>query len=235
MSGEPRTGSWRRRLRVAGLALAAFVLLTSPWIAPALFSHLSFFRLQRIEVHGLRYMPESVLRERLAVDTTMSVWMDLRELEKKLEGHPQLRSVTLSRRLPGTLVVRVDERRPLALVPRAQGFVAIDDSGAIIPLDLSTGTVDVPILRDADTVLVRLLAVLRKEQPALYERVSEVTPIGRDEVRIELRTVTVLAMSDVTVQRLLDILPVERDLRAKGIKAAELDLRYQRDVIVRVK
>jgi hypothetical protein len=41
-------------------------------------------------------------------------------------------------------------------------------------------------------------------------------------------------MADVTVQRLADILPVERDLANKQLRAAELDLRYREQVIVRL-
>jgi cell division protein FtsQ len=38
----------------------------------------------------------------------------------------------------------------------------------------------------------------------------------------------------VTVQRLADILPVERDLATRQLRASELDLRYREQVIARL-
>ena len=228
---------WKRRALLGGLILLGGVLAASPWWGPRALSHLSFFRLTRVEVHGLRYMAESQLRERLGADTTQSIWMDLQPLEQRLAAHPQLLSVTLSRKLPGTLVVRVEERQPVAIVPSSRGFTAIDERGATIPVDPANGDVDVPVLHKNDSIVVRLLANLRRNEPALYHRISEISRVGRDELRIELATVSILAMTDVTVQRLLDILPVERDLARKGVQVAELDLRFfgSGQVIARLK
>jgi cell division protein FtsQ len=230
-----RLALWLPRLRLAGWVLLAATIMSGPWWGPRMLSNLSFFRMQRVEVHGLRYLAESDLLKQLAVDTSLSIWTDLGPLEKKLELHPQLLGVTLSRKLPGTLVVRVEEREPVAIVPGPSGFVAIDESGSKIPVDPASGDVDVPILSAADTSLVRLLSAIRSSQPALFQRISAIRRVGKDELRIELLTIPVLAMSDVTVPRLLDILPVERDLAAKGIRVAELDLRFFGQVIARLK
>jgi cell division protein FtsQ len=189
--------------------------------------------MQRVEVHGLQYLSEAELLKQLAVDTTYSIWTDLGPLQKRLTLHPQLLSVTLSRKLPGTLVIRVEERQPLALVPGPRGFVAVDDSGAAVPVDPSRGTIDVPILQAADTTVLRLLAAVRDSEPALFGRISEIERVGTNELDIHLREVRVLAMSDITLTRLLDILPVERDLASKGMRVAELDLRYSGQVIAR--
>jgi cell division protein FtsQ len=82
-------------------------------------------------------------------------------------------------------------------------------------------------------VLLRLLAGIRAANPALFDRISQARRSG-DEVRLELATLTILAMADVTVQRLADILPVERDLANRQLRAAELDLRYREQVIARL-
>ncbi len=230
------TTLWKRRALRGGLIVLGAILAVSPWWGPRALSHLSFFRMQRVEVHGLRYLAESELLEHLAVDTSLSIWVDLHPLQQRLAAHPQLLSVRVSRKLPGTLVVRVQERQPVAIVPSTKGFLAIDEHGATIPVDPASGDVDVPILQNkADTSLLKLLAELKKHEPALYQRISEVSRVGKNELRIDLKTVAILAMSDVTVQRLLDILPVERDLAGKGVRVAELDLRFLGNVIARPK
>jgi hypothetical protein len=100
-------------------------------------------------------------------------------------------------------------------------------------MDPTRTAVNLPVLAGRDTTILRLLAGIRAAHPSLFARISEVRRTG-DEVRLELANVTVLAMADVTVQRFADILPVERDLAGKQLRAAELDLRYRERVIARL-
>jgi cell division protein FtsQ len=221
--------------RVGAVVALGIAVVSSPWWGPQTMSHLSFFRMRRVEIHGLVYLPRAELMQRLAVDTTGSIWMDLGVLRGRIADHPQLIGVSLSRKLPGTLVVRVQERQPVALVQRKNALAAVDAEGEVLPLDPSMSDVNVPVLRSADSSILRFLAELRENEPKLFSRVSEVTREGRDELRIQLFTFPVRAMTDVTVARLLDIIPVERDLTAKGIRVAELDLRFRGQVIARTK
>jgi cell division protein FtsQ len=63
---------------------------------------------------------------------------------------------------------------------------------------------------------------------------SAISPVGVDELRIELQSHVVRAMKDVTLERLADIDPVEADLERKQLRAAEIDLRYRDQVIARL-
>lgn len=230
----PRRPRSRRLLRLAGMAMGAIILALAPWWAPPILSRLSFFQLRRIEIEGLRYLDPSEVTERLQVDTTQSIWMDLRPLEARVATHPQVAEVDVGRRLPGTLVVEVTEHLPIALVPTRSGFQVVDAEGRVLPVDPSRTRVNLPIVGTRDTVLLRLLEGIRAEQPGIFARISEAHRVGRDELRLELPTVAILAMMDVTVQRLADIIPVERDLANRNIRASELDLRYRERVIARL-
>ena len=232
-AGPPRPPRWRRVLRIATIAMTGTAILLAPWWAPPLLSRLSFFRLRKVEIDGLRYLDPADVAARLEVDTTRSIWIDLSPLEARVAAHPQVAEVDIGRRLPATIVVRVREHLPIALVPSRSGFRVVDGRGTVLPMDPSRTGVNLPIVATADTALLRLLAGIRDGQPGIFARISEARRVGRDEVRLQLPTVAVLAMMDVTVQRLADILPVERDLASRQIEAAELDLRYRERVIAR--
>src|SRR5690349_24637419 len=72
-----RKARLRRRARISGIVLALLVLIASPWWGRRALSHLSFFRLRKVEIEGLRYMPPADVAARMKVDTSQSIWMDL--------------------------------------------------------------------------------------------------------------------------------------------------------------
>jgi hypothetical protein len=216
------------------MLFASIVVVTSPWWARFIASRLSYFRVRRVEIVGVRYLAPSDILARLRVDTTRSVWDDPRPLEDRVARHPQVSEVSISRKLPGTLVVNVVENLPVALVSTERGFLAFDARGRQLPLDPSRVAVDLPIAARRDTALFRLLAQLRTERPAVFERVSEVRRVGNREVLVHFESLPVRAMLDVTPDRFAEIFPVEADLAKRQARVAELDLRFRDQVIARL-
>ena len=230
----PPPSKRRRVLRTAAVGVVALALIAAPWWGPEVLRRLAFFQVRQVEVRGLRYADASEIVELLRADTTHSVWEELDRWEERAAGHPQVAAVTVERRLPGTLVVLVTERLPVAFVAGRQGLQAVDSAGQVLPIDPSLTPVDVPVIAAADTALLRLLTELRAAAPAMYRRVSEVRREGKDEVLLRLPTVPVRAMLEVTPGRLADLALVEADLARRGHRVAELDLRYRDQVIARL-
>src|SRR3954447_17898125 len=113
---SPLSDVGRLRLRRGAVALAALVVLASPWWARFIASQLSFFRVRRVEIVGIRYLSPNDILTRLRVDTMWSVWDDPTPLEQRVAAHPQVANVSINRKLPGTLVVNVVENMPIAMV-----------------------------------------------------------------------------------------------------------------------
>jgi cell division protein FtsQ len=231
-----RAGSRRRRwwLVPTIVASTAFFVLLSPLWAPLLLRHMAFFRVRHVEIVGARYIQPRDLLDRLKVDTLSSVWDRSGPLEARVSQHPLVRQVEIHRRLPGTLVVRVVEHAPVALVPSTNGFRAYDERGVTLPIDPSTVDVDAPVLNQPDRALLRLLGAARADAPDLYRRVSEARRVGPDEVLLVLDSIPVRALADVTLDRLTDLELVENDLLRRRLRAIELDLRYRDQVIARL-
>ena len=228
---ERRRRPWRR---LAVAAAVVVVVATTPWWGPRVLAEMSFFRLRRVQVVGARYIRADSIVTLLGVDTTRSIWDETDELLARVRNHPQVSDVEISRRVPGTLVVTITERIPVAFVPTARGLQPLDAAGRTLPIDPSRVNVDLPVLARRDTTVLRLLGELRERSPQLYERVSAARRVGRGEIVLELGAVRVRAMEDITVERLADILPVEADLARRQARVAELDLRYRDQVIARL-
>ncbi len=231
---------WRRRLRRIGLVLAGLALVSSPWWGRAGLQHLAFFKVRRVEIQGTRYVSPDEIVSRLRADTSASIWDDLAPWEQRVRGHPSVREVRIVRRLPGTLVVKVTENLPVALVQAAAGLVAVDATGRSLPVNPAAVDVDLPVLATRDTIALRVLGEMRGAQPALFARIGEVRRLAHGDFLFRLTQPSpaafrdILAAADISVERLSDLLPVEQDLVHRQVRATELDLRYRDQVIVRL-
>jgi cell division protein FtsQ len=221
-------------VRLSLIGIAVVLVLGSPFWGPLLLRRLAFFRVHRIEILGARYVAPRDILSRLRVDTMASVWDPTGPLAARVASHPEIEHAVVRRKLPGTLVIEIVERVPIAMVPATGGFRVYDEKGVALPIDLSRVPVDVPVLMERDTTVLRLLGAMRVGRPALYERVSAVRRAGRDELILQLKTEPVRVMQDVTLDRLADIEPVEADLSRRQLRVAEIDLRYRDQVIARL-
>jgi cell division protein FtsQ len=214
--------------------VVGFVALTASLWAPALLRRMAYFRVRRVEIVGAHYVAPSDILSRLHVDTVASIWDPTKPLAERIASHPDIATAVVERKLPGTLVVRVTERTPVALVPASTGFLAFDERGTALRIDPSLVGVDVPILSQRDTTVLRLLGAIRTKMPGLYAQLSEVRRVGSDELVLQLKNWPVRVMRDVSLQRLADIDPIEEDLLRRRVRVAEIDLRYRDQVIARI-
>jgi cell division protein FtsQ len=235
MSSRP-DASWLPRSRLALGSFVLVVLLAMPLWGPRALAHLAFFRVRKVEIIGARYTEPAELLARLKVDTTRSVWDPLPPLAARLASHPGVERVEVTRELPGTLVVEVTERRPVALVPAGAALRAVDERGVMLPIDPSRTPVDAPVVSAArdDAAVYHLLGAMQRDAPRLYARISSIRSTGGGELLLQVADLPVRAMTSVTLARLSDIDPVERDLARRQLRAAELDLRYRDQVIARL-
>ncbi|MEY4608924.1 MAG: putative cell division protein FtsQ [Gemmatimonadota bacterium] len=224
----------RRRLRWVWRGTLLLVLVSSPWWGRAGLRRMEFFRVRRVVIEGTRYAAPDEIVSRLRVDTTASIWDAVSPLVARVRDHPQVREVRIRRRLPGTLVVEVTERPPVALVNMPTGLVVTDADGATLPVDPTAIDVDLPVLATRDTLLLRLLSEVQAALPALYAQVSDARRGVGGSVVLDLAALRLLAGADVSTARLAEALAVQQDLVTRGRSAVELDLRFRDQVVARL-
>jgi cell division protein FtsQ len=232
-AGQTARPAWWRLLRVAAVLGVVGAIVGAPWWGPRVLATLDYFHARRVVFEGVRYARPTELVALLKVDTLQSVWQPLELLTERVGAHPMIERAVVERRLPGTLLIRVVEREPVAYVPRRGQLQPADASGMPLPIDPARFPLDVPIAASADSALLRVLDGLRKDAPTLYARISHSERAGTDEMRFRVGTTTVRTTPDVTVARFKDILPVEADLARNHLRAVELDLRFRDQVIAR--
>jgi hypothetical protein len=109
--------------KIAAVAVGLVVLASAPFLAPLVLRRMSFFHVRRVEIVGARYLTPSTLLRGWNVDTLASVWDPTDPLVvSRVEKYPGVARANVRRKLPGTLVVEIVERVPVALVSAPAGF-----------------------------------------------------------------------------------------------------------------
>ena len=232
--------------RILGVIFLLGILMTAAWGVQKAARSMAFFRVRSIEVRGTHYLDPKEIVARLKVDTLRSLWDDLDPLTERIRRHPQISSVRIGRKMPGTLVVTIDENLPVALIQTPRGLQPFDSLGHQLPIDPARAELDLPIVATDDPVLLKLVGAVRSAQPQLFACIQEARRTGRDEILLTLSSgsagstppdreiVRVRVPLGVPLERLSDIFPVESDLARRQARIEELDLRYRDQVIARI-
>lgn len=223
----------RRKRMLIGLASVAAVALL---IYVAFWSPL--LRVRSIDVVGARHTSEIDVKNASGLSAADNLLtLSISGVEKRIEELPWVKSVRVERRLPGTVRVRIEERRPALVLSLGSARWTIDVSGRV----LEAGVVDkglpaiggMEISRIAPGVVIdeaRALAALevwRSLDRNLKEDVAGIFAPTLERITLSLDNGTLVRYGAAEMlpakKRVLKALLAR--LRAEGRTAAYLDVR----------
>jgi cell division protein FtsQ len=220
--------SRKRWVLVAAIAGGGLVAASA---APGWLRQLEFFKVRRIEVLGARYLSGPEVAAVMKVPADASLFDGTAPYQKAVFQIRGVREVTVSRRWPGTLVVRLRESEPVALSPTPEGLALVDDRGWILPFDPTRVPADLPVA-PADPAVAKALARIRNTAPGLYATIGSAAKAGNDVV-IEAGGKRLLVRRDVTADAIRALVAVMDDLERHQRSYRELDARFTDRVFVR--
>lgn len=141
------------------------------------------FAVNAIEVEGAVHTPrpsiDLVTRRYVGLNLFQ---IDIARVQRDLGALGWVERIDIEKKLPDVLRIKITERSPVALVRSGEQLFYTDRNGVrFAELSSSAGDDDLPVITDAEgTELARtvtLLGELRRADPQLYSRVSEVWPI----------------------------------------------------------
>jgi cell division septal protein FtsQ len=245
-SRRPTAPPWRTLVAVVAAALAAGLALRLPWKE----WRARYAVVTRIEVRGNRYLDADHLAEAAGVEPGDDLLrLDLRRLRRALERHPRVARASVSHAWPRGIRLAVEERVPVLAVDHGTLW-EMDSAGVLLPPLESGVLADVPVLTGPDLSRLapgarvstadvrRALAWVRAladPQLQLLGQLSEVDPSEAGGVALVMNTGTRVRVPDwpPEIARLAALRVVLADLAHRGIVAAEVDLRFKDQVIVR--
>lgn len=234
-----------RRIRLAALAAALPVLLAAPLYGPRVLERTPWFRVQRVEVSGVRILAPHEVLAASGIVRGESVWRRPEPWLAALRRHPGIEDARVVRRLPATLRIEVREKRPVGLVERGS-LHPVTAAGEVLPVDPARVPVDLPLLRTpsgSTRAMAAEVGRLGELDPGLLARVSEVGWAGRGTLLLVLSGPDARVLLPVGAQPdRLRQLRAALDRVGRGAPAAadsaaagpvRVDLRFQDQVVVR--
>ena len=224
-----------RRLKPGWKLLGALLLGTVLWFGlPPVLRRLDFFRVRRIEVRGIRNLEAAQVVAGLKLGPRASVFDDLADVERRANGIPGVVEAEVARRPPGTLRVTIREANPIALVGGGARLRTVGADGKVLPFDPRVAAQDLPLIREPDSLVTRLLARLEEVDPTLFARVSAGWRSQRDVV-LQVDKQRYWFRPDAPAEVIRAVTAVAQDLARKKRPFAELDARFAGYVVVRWK
>ena len=156
--------------------------------------------------------------------------------KQQLETLPWVRTAVIERRLPGTLYVRLVERKPLALWQHGGKIALIDRVGAVIPVARLDRFAKLPMVvgEGAASHAAEFLDMLASE-PDLAVRVTAAIRVGnrRWNLRID-NAIDVLLPADETAEAWARLARLERSAALVQRDVQTIDIRLPDRLVLRV-
>lgn len=187
-----RVGRVLRYALPAALGLA--LLSGAGWSVYRFVTTTPYFQLRTLELAGLSRLKEPELRAWAGLDgPTQLLTLDLDGLHERLEQHPWVADARVERFLPDRLVVRIVERKPVALVLLGSLHL-VDQHGFVFHPSTGQGEERLPVVTGlspedfttdrtgADLRLRQALAVLREWERQKLPPVASLSEVHLDPV-----------------------------------------------------
>jgi cell division protein FtsQ len=243
----------RRRTRRIAAASVLTIAASSPFWGPPVLRRAPGFETRRVEVSGTRLLAPHEVLAASGVKMGDNVWSDPAAWEAALRRHPVIAEAEVTRLLPGTLRIRVTEKRPAALV-QAGTLRPVTAEGQVLPVDPARVPLDLPLLRApvrpdargqitaaATRALLAEAGRLGDLDPALMARVSEVRPEPSGALRLVLTApaAEVILPAGANEARLVRLRAALADLERRvppdsTRRRTRVDARWEDQIVVRI-
>jgi len=194
------------------------------------------FRVQNVTIEGRANTPEPLLRAALGITTGAPILgFSVAAARARVETLAWVEHATVERRLPRTIVVNLQERRPFAIWQSGGKLALIDRDGQVVADQnvAQYGSLPLVVGPGAAAAAATLLDAL-SERPALQSHVTAAVRIG--ERRWNLRTdggTDVMLPEGAEVAALDRLLALQQDHALLDRPLAAIDMRLPDRLVVR--
>lgn len=198
----------------------------------------SGLRVTDIVIEGRANTPEPLLWSAIGVKKGDPILgFSLEETRANIERIPWVEKATIERRLPGTVVINLQERRPYAIWQNQGAFVLVDRAGQVVANQNVAQFRHLPWIvgQGAPTAAAVLLDALR-DRPALAEKVSASVRVGERRWNLRMKNGTDVMLPEGHEIAALDrLIQLQQDHAVLDRPLQAIDLRLPDRMVFRPK
>lgn len=133
----------RRYFTKKNIAITAILLL----FIVLLYLFLPIFHTKNIIILGNSDIKETEARELSAVNLEKNIYfVNTEKIESNYMQSPKIKSITVKRKFPRTLIYQITERKAIATLKFTGGFAIIDDSGVVLKTTSNINEIVKPLI-----------------------------------------------------------------------------------------
>lgn len=234
------------------VSLAVFAALI--WGSFSWAEYTLLFKNPNIVFAGNAIVKESEYRSFLLKEVNSDIISkDISAISSRLEQHPYVAGVRVSKHFPKGILIEVSERYPVALIS-SNPLLLIDNNGTVLPFRSNSFDFQIPILSNFKITndlypvgkqtlspvaidVVQFLNRIIKEYPQLYQNLSEVRLSKYNDFELILaeEPTKIVIGKSITWAKILVLKEFEKSIsgRKSLTDYTYLDLRYDNQVITK--
>jgi len=197
------------------------------------------FEVRRVDVRGVEHLNELKVYERALAERDRAMpLVDIEALREQLLELSWVRDARVSRQLPDTLVIDIVERKPHAVLRKADKFVLIDPEGTELePVSSQRAKGKLVVSGPGAGKQVEALTRLLEAAPAIKPQVREAEWIGNRRWNLTFKTDQVLALPEGgkrSAAALVSFARLDGTNRLLGGKIVAFDMRARDRIYLRI-
>jgi cell division protein FtsQ len=166
--------------------------------------------IRQVRVEGMNIVTRDEVMRLLNLPPRSTLYsLDLTQLQRNILGNSFVKSATIKRDVPATLVVEIEERIPAAMLLRGNAIFSIDEEGVILPYLQTRVTYDLPLITGIDSAVVLKPGIVQtqKELVAAMEIIKVSKLIG-DELYHSISEIHLRAGGDIILYSFDNGIPI---------------------------
>ena len=185
----------RRRRRNFGRFFRGLIFIVVSAAVLGFFVYVPFFTLSEIKLSGAKYLTEEdILRVGNIYLGEPLFKLETDVVQSRLAKDLRIEEVSVRRRLPHTLEIKIKERRPLATIQCDYGYLDLDHNGTIIDSYKTLKAMQIPMITGAavrdlyigdevdDELVKKILDFLQRLNEEALNRLSEIAIVEQDYI-----------------------------------------------------
>lgn len=184
-----------RRRRKFGRIFKGLIFLVVSATVLGVFVYVPFFTLNEIKLEGAKYLTEEdILRIGNIYMGEQLFRLETDVVQSRLSKDLRIEEVSVRRKLPHTLEIKIKERRPLATIICDYGYLDLDRNGVIIDSYKTIKTMQIPMITGAnvrdlyigdsvdDELVKKILDFLQRLNEDTLNLLSEIAIVEQDYI-----------------------------------------------------